>query len=118
MNELESKQGIVEALATFEGGALHPAAMKLFRSLGYSSDRQVGVSGVDEFCRTFDADSKLNPKHALLKEWESVEFLFQLTQDQIQSYSQPRMPFPSEGAIENQRIESYLFFGLCSRIRG
>lgn len=109
MPEVTAKQDVAQALAAFSDQPLEPAALNLLACLGYKSDRRVEISGVQDFREHFDPEHRLSERHALLDEWQAVHFLFQLTQDEISSTTQSRMAFTIE-AVDNQRIESYLFF--------
>ncbi|HTS10417.1 MAG TPA: TaqI-like C-terminal specificity domain-containing protein [Candidatus Eisenbacteria bacterium] len=109
MPEVTAKQDVAQALAAFSDQPLEPAALNLLACLGYKSDRRVEISNVQDFREHFDPERMLNDHHALVDDWQTVHFLFQLTQDEITSVAQGRMAFTTE-AVDNQRIESYLFF--------
>ena len=53
-----------------------------------------------------------NKEQALLDDWETVDFLFQLTDAEIQSGGQGSLEFSSKGKFEGANIESYLFFAI------
>ncbi len=80
MNDLATKQAIVDSLAGFAGKPLAEAATVLFESLGYKSEKRIALkpNTAEAFTATFARDRPLNPDYALLADWQSVDFLFQL----------------------------------------
>lgn len=87
MKPVETKRAIQAALAAFAGQPLTAAATGLFESLGYKSDKRLPLkpNTPDSFLATFGQGRKLNADHALLSEWQSVDFLFQLTDDEVRA---------------------------------
>jgi hypothetical protein len=81
VSEQQAKASINQALSSFAKGKLADNARNLFFVLGYRSDRtsQFYPNTSDNFIASFDIDQKLNSQKALLEEWLSVDFLFQLT---------------------------------------
>ena len=61
------------------------------------------------FIETFDRFGELNRDKALLQEWESIDFLFQLTEEEIAENTQLQIVFENY-PVNNRIIESYLFF--------
>ena len=116
MTELETKQAIVASLAGFAGKPLADAATALFESLGYQSQKRIALkpNSVATFVATFARDKPLNPDHALLADWQSVDFLFQLTDDEVHAAAQGNQQFlfESKGKYNGAVIESYLFFAI------
>lgn len=113
MNISVSKEHIQNALKAFSSGSLRDNARQLFDVLGYRSERRSDLSPntAEEFRETFDQKRQLNEKTALLKDWRSVDLLFQLTSDEINQAMQGRLPF-SGGRFDDKIIESYLFFAV------
>ena len=58
-----------------------------------------------------DAEEKFKPEQALTDEWESVDLLFQLMDEDIGANEQGEFQFAG-GGIDDTRMESYLFFAL------
>jgi len=112
VSELQIKQAIEQALRSFSKGYLNTNAIALFHSIGYQSDKKLGFypRTSANFITTFDQDSKLNLKNALLNEWLSVDFLFQLTWDEIISNSQLQLPSSTNTKDSSTFFTSYLFF--------
>jgi len=92
--------------------------LDLLKILGYASEKRfdltpdTGAAFLDAFARN------KTPNHAnlLLPEWQSVEFLFQLSDEEIASYSsegfQGRFVFESAGVWNERIMESFLFFAI------
>ena len=116
MNDLETKQAIVDSLAGFAGKPLGEAATLLFDSLGYKSEKRIALNPntAETFTATFAKDRPLNLENALLAEWQSVDFLFQLTDDELRGTVQGNQQFlfNSKGKYSGTVMESYLFFGV------
>jgi adenine-specific DNA-methyltransferase len=53
-----------------------------------------------------------NPDQALVSEWQSVDFLFQLTDSEIQSNAHGSLVFDSKDSYDGSAIQSYLFFAI------
>ena len=77
------KKAIEQALHEFASGDLTENAKKLFKELGYESQRTMRLepNTSDGFLSAFELEDeeKFNPKRALIEEWESIDLLFQLT---------------------------------------
>ena len=116
MNELETKQAIVASLKSFADKPLAAAAAALFESLGYKSEKRIVLkpNTPETFVATFAKDKPLNPETALLADWQSVDFIFQLTDDEVRAAAQGNQQFlfDSKGKWNGAAIESYLFFAI------
>ncbi len=64
------------------------------------------------FSKTFVGNRPFNEEQALIADWESVDFLFQLTDEEIRTQGQ-RLLFESQGQWDGKIIESYLFFAIA-----
>ena len=97
---------ITESLSFFKKLPLAGAARGLFASLGYSSERRITLSPntAAEFIAQFGA---LNAEKAMTADWVSVDFLFQLTDEEIGN----RLAF-STAKVDNAIIESYVFLAV------
>src|SRR2546426_11553727 len=115
MNDQEVKKAIEAALKTFLKQPLAEAASHLFEVLGYTSQRRLKLSpnNLDTFIDTFDQGKTLNAQYALPGEWKSIDFLFQLTDDEIRAAGNQQFLFDSQGAYNDTVINSYLFFALA-----
>ena len=108
-----SKDKIKSALQRFGDGNLAENACNLLNTLGYRSERTLSLepNTADGFVEHFDPRSTLNRARGRLSEWESIDFLFQLTNDEITQSAQTAFDFEDSGVDQN-RYESYLFFTL------
>ncbi len=114
MNELETKQAITNALRDFGTRPVADAATVLLNSLGYQSQRRLdlGSNTPESFLNQFDQANRLNRESAQLSDWRTVDLLFQLTDDEIQATAKTLSLFESEKKVNNQLIQSYLFFAI------
>lgn len=114
MPSVALKQAIEAALTAFPERPLADAATALFASLGYASKKRLKLSPNtrDQFLAHFAQGKTLNDKFALPGEWNSIDFLFQLTDDEIRAAGPQQFLFASKGAYNGAAIESYLFFAL------
>jgi len=97
---------ITEALSAFHKLSLADGSRSLFSALGYSSDRRITLTPntASEFAAQFGA---LNADKAMTADWLSVDFLFQLTDEEIDNH----FAF-STGQVDRTVIESYIFLAI------
>src|SRR4030042_760715 len=114
MTRLAQKEAIEEGLKGFSSLSLEQASLKLFDVLGYRSEKRLVLrpNSPATFLETFAYQKPFNKEQALLDDWETVDFLFQLTDAEIQSGGQGSLQFSSKGKFEGANIESYLFFAI------
>ena len=101
MSVLERKQAIESALKAFASQPLYQAGMGLLDSLGYRSDRALRVSGLRAFRDTLDQQGRLRDDAAKTSDWVGVEFLRQITSEDVSSSDSGRDSFP--GAVRAYR---------------
>jgi ribosomal protein L29 len=108
------KTQIEESLKAFIHQPLEQAAVKFLDTLGYRSDRrfQLRPNTAASFINTFCDGRTLNQAQAMVDHWQSVNFLFQLTGDEIRSLAQGQFVFQDKGRYDGAAIESYLFFAI------
>jgi len=113
MTPLELKTQIERSIMAFSQGNLRENGIHLFKSLGYSSDRQVILepNTFAGFVEVHPPLSKINKENALVEKWLSVDILFQLTGDDLKQMTQGHLIF-DKNRIDNQIIESYLFLAI------
>jgi adenine-specific DNA-methyltransferase len=117
MTDKEVKLAIQSAIKDFSKETLTDQAIHLFKILGYNTERQnpFPQKSYNFFKESFlDGDSRFNQEKALVKEWKSVDLLFQLTRDEV---SDQKSLFGSgkvkwEGEDKETVIETYLFFAI------
>lgn len=116
MNDLATRQAIVTSLADFAAKPLPAAATALFESLGYRSQKRLTLkpNTPETFVATFAKEKPLHPEHALLADWQSVDLLFQLTDEEVQAAAggDQQFLFDSKGKYSGAAMESYLFFAI------
>ena len=114
MNEQEAKKGIEAAIKNFADRPLADASAQLFKALGYSSEKRLPLepNSFENFIATFAQGKTLNENYALPSEWKSIDFLFQITDDEIRAAGNQQFLFESKGVYNGAVINSYLFFAL------
>ena len=116
MNELETKQAIAQSLNRFATGNLADNARSLFETLGYRVDKSTSLDAptAQSFLNSFADGRSFNREAALVKDWQFVDLLFQLTKDEITGSNQLRISFGDSSRVDNTIIiESYLFFAIA-----
>lgn len=76
---VDSRRKTEAAVQRFGKQPLRQAALGFLDDLGYRSQLELKISGVDAFRSELDQDGRLNPEQAHLDEWKNVEFLRQVT---------------------------------------
>lgn len=107
-NTTQLKQAIKPCIQAFADQPLRQAALSLFSTLGYASDRTVETPSVAEFRAQFDSESKLEHPAALIASWQSAELLFQLTDEEL---SRSTALFKNE-AVKTSLLQSYVFIAI------
>ena len=113
MNELRVRKKIEQALKGFQRGALIMNARDLLNAIGYESELTIDFESslAEEFISYFDQFGKLNRERALVDEWESIDFLFQLTEEEISGTGETRIAFKNR-QFDDTIMESYVFFAV------
>ena len=114
MNDASHKAQIQAALSRFTSGSLADNARHLLGVLGYDSDRTLTIE--PNTAEGFLARWTLNPEKALLSEWDTCDFLFQLTEDEIAQQSQGTITFAAQDRFNPDIYRAYLF--LAVKLRG
>ena len=113
MNALQTQQHIQQALQNFHTATLAHNALHLLKTIGYASD---GIADLESnqpeaFLNAFEQDKTLNRERAMVTDWETIDFLFQLTDEEITETTQMQFVL-EETPWDNTRIETYLFFAI------
>ncbi len=113
MNNGDLRQQISDALAVFAKRPLVDAATTLFATLGYRSEKRLRLDNNPEtFLTQFDRpDAPLNREKALVVHWQSIDLLFQLTDDELSGEQSLFNPH----TVDAGQLKSYLFFALRLR---
>lgn len=105
---------IEQAVKAFTAGDLRQVALDLWETLGYRSDKQLEVpSAPADFIDSLGIADILNVERVALAEWQSAQFLFQLTNDEIPSLGYGQLPLiVGENSYHKGAIESFLFVAI------
>ena len=107
-NNIELKQTIGQRIQSFASQPLRKAALSLFATLGYESDRTVETKSLADFRAQFDPESKLAHPTALIANWKSADLLFQLTDEELSSTT---ALFKDE-SVKTSLLQSYIFIAI------
>lgn len=111
-----TKADIETRLRAFRSGALASNTVRLLDALGYRSDKTLDLesSTPDGLLRTVGRTDFFNRERARPDEWKSVDFLFQITDEEIKAGGQAAFGFDSSQVdVHSDRlIESYIFFAV------
>ena len=115
-----SLKDIVKAsVISFSKSSLRDNAINLFKSLGYNTNKDLclEVNTFEGFEEDFLEESKgFNKEKALSKEWEKVELLFQLTNEEVEFSNTTGQQYfiIKKSATEEVKstIKSLLFFAI------
>lgn len=111
MTAVESRLQIQSSLHNFGKLPLREAARQLWEVLGYRSSRTLDLRSREAFREYFDVEHKLDKAGALWNDWQDVEFLFQVTDEDLQRSGNLSL-FESADRIDNREIHSYIFFAI------
>ena len=114
MHETHLKTDIQRALNQWTNGELHENATHLLKVLGYQSQRTLNrdTNTTEAFREDFDPDNLINPEKAHLYEWQTADFLFQLTADEIRQHTQETLIFNEDPGVDESIYQSYLFLAI------
>jgi len=113
------KSALQYALQAFNQNTLADAAIALFETLGYKSEKRFTLSPNNgkQFRQEFDPQGRLNSEKSLVNTWTSVDVLFQITDDEIrEALGVQRSRFASS-KVDGTLINSYLFFAIGLQAR-
>ena len=113
------KEQIKQAVHRFADGNLAENAKRLLKVLGYESERTIRLrrNTVEGFLEFYNLDPE-SGKHqvcALYEECKSIDFIFQLTKDEV-PYIGESSENRSNSSYDVRIFKSYLFFAL--KLRG
>ena len=114
MHQTHIRTDIQRALNNFTDGEIHENATHLLNVLGYQSQRTLSrtENTVTAFLEDFDRHRRMNRQKALLQEWDTADFLFQLTANEITQHTQETIVFHEDQGIDNTIYYSYLFLAI------
>ncbi len=86
VHDVEFRRSIQRALEGFRTGTVREAALYLFKTLAYPTSRttQLAIPSFVELQKTFDnPEGKFDLVAGRVDEWRSVDFVFQLTKEEV-----------------------------------
>ncbi|WP_377478668.1 MAG: TaqI-like C-terminal specificity domain-containing protein [Microcoleus anatoxicus] len=103
------KDKIAKSIQNLAAGDAAQKLELLFQTLGYTTQRKFELDSnhPEDFIDTFGF-GEINQQRASLSQWKSVDFLFQLTEDEIKSNGQ--LGFSSN--IDQNYLQSYIFLAV------
>ncbi|MFB8794086.1 MAG: hypothetical protein U7126_07650 [Microcoleus sp.] len=112
MNEQQMKDKISQSIQNLAAGNAAEKIEALFQTLGYSTTRkfELDSNNPNDFLDRFGWEG-INQQRAMFSEWKSVDFLFQLTEDEIKSNG--KLGFVSK--IDQNYLQSYIFLAISLR---
>ncbi len=111
MNAIAEREAIAKAIQCFRNHDLFENAIHLFETLGYNTSRQNRLSDntYDGFRSDYiERSERFNEDKALVREWQRVELLFQLSNEEMQ-HNHPNF---GKMTVDRHVPASYLFFAI------
>ncbi|MDP8210207.1 MAG: DUF4391 domain-containing protein [Candidatus Stygibacter australis] len=109
------KQKIKNAIQSFNSSEFYQSSINFFDALGYNSDKRSKLArpDFDHFIRHFNLDKEnINKEKALVSNWKEIQFLYQMTNNEIGNSEQLSMFHSSEVDISKIYLRSYLFVSM------
>ena len=104
---------IEEALQAFTEKDLRTASVNLLNTLGYRSEKTLDIGNLPEaFVEEFDnRDRPFRKDKASFSNWKTIDFLFQVTDDEVEKVAE-QGSFNFSSGFDARNYRSYLFFAL------
>ena len=104
------KNNISKAILDFNNNNFYSNSLKLLNTLGYQSKKSIKIEPNTSkgFIDNFDTQFKLNLKKAKTEDWKSIDFILQITSDEISE----NISLFEGGKYDDKNIQSYLFFAI------
>lgn len=104
---------IDNAVRAFASAPLQEAGLGLLDALGYRSAKTIALDGRPAtFAREVDHDDKLSAKPACFSKWQEVQFLFQLTNDEIPMLAHDQSGFDLQEKYGRSIVDSFVFLAI------
>ena len=115
MVNIELKTKIKGLLPQFSSGRLADRAGTLFATIGYQSEKRIQLkpNTAPSFLAEFNQEKRFNPKNGWLDEWQTVDFLFQLTDQEVKAGLSAQGRLFTNKQVDRTIINSYLFFAIA-----
>ncbi len=102
-----NKADIQNNILSFSQDGLRESSLNLFKTLGYTTERQYRVSSIEDFKGRFLLNN-LNEDKALYSHWKDAQFLFELQPDDLNSEETEI----TGGRVGDKDIETYWFYAI------
>lgn len=114
MQNLNFKYAIRDSLKDFSHKSLASATIALLEVLGYRSEKRLELSpnNPEQFQAEFDPQNQLNGEKALISNWATVDFLFQITDEEVQQITDGQHSFFDKSEFDEFQYYSYLFLAI------
>lgn len=107
-NNTALKLSISQRIQAFASQPLRDAALALFATLGYRSDKTIATESVEDFCQQFDPDHRLAHPAAWVRDWRNAQLLFQLTDEELAG----TVALFKDDAVRTSLLQSYVFMAI------
>ncbi|WP_052071824.1 Eco57I restriction-modification methylase domain-containing protein [Sphingopyxis sp. MWB1] len=108
------RSAIDDAIRAFADAPLQEAGLGLLDTLGYRSAKTIALDGSPAtFAREVDHEGKLSAKPACFDRWQEVQFLFQLTNDEIPMLAHGQSAFDLQEKYGRSIVDSFVFLAIA-----
>lgn len=105
---------IDNAVRAFSAMPLRNAGFGLLDALGYHSAKTIELDGSPStFAKEVDHEGKLSAKPACFEKWLEVQFLFQLTNDEIPMLAHGQKAFDHQEKYGRSIVDSFVFLAIA-----
>src|SRR3990172_898631 len=111
-NDHDIKHQVADALRAFASTPLYDAGLGLLDALGYKSELTLKLKGIKDFRETIDQHGRLIDKAAKVADWKNIEFLRQISGDDLSDSGQAALPLQEKSAFQSGFIKSYVFLAI------
>lgn len=111
---MNSQRSVIDdAVRAFSHSPVRDAGLGLLEALGYRSAKTIELDGSPAtFAREIDHDGKLAAKPACFDKWQEVQFLFQLTNDEIPMLAHGQQAFDLQEKYGRSIVDSFVFLAI------
>jgi adenine-specific DNA-methyltransferase len=107
------RYAIAEAVRGFADRPLRKAGLGLLDALGYHSSKTIELDGSPaSFAEVVDPEHRLSAKPACFEKWQEVQFLFQLTNDEIPMLGRGERAFGFQERFGRSIVDSFAFLAI------
>lgn len=108
------RSSIDNAVRAFADVPLQEAGLGLLDALGYRSAKSIALDGDPKtFAREIDHENRLAAKTACFEQWQEVQFLFQLTNDEIPMLGRGQTSFDLQEKYGRSIVDSFVFLAIA-----